>query len=106
MSRNTQAIVVPPGQGEGGSFGGLGVQFKIDGTRTGGHLDHNQRPFGPKTSLCDLPATALRRTQNGHIRRDSADHRWSSPPASNSFICSDCCPRVTQGARPYHARAS
>jgi len=48
MSRNTQAIVVPPGQGEGGSFGGLGVHFKIDGTRTGGRFSIVEHPIDPR----------------------------------------------------------
>ena len=48
MSLNTQAVVIAPGQGEGGSFGGLGVQFKIDGTRTGGHFSIVEHPIDPR----------------------------------------------------------
>jgi len=48
MSRNTQAVVVPPGHGEGGSFGGLGIYFKIDGTQTGGRFSIVEHPIDPR----------------------------------------------------------
>jgi mannose-6-phosphate isomerase-like protein (cupin superfamily) len=48
MPLNRQAIVVRPGQGDLGNFGGLGVHFKIDGTQTGGRFSIVEHPIEPR----------------------------------------------------------
>jgi quercetin dioxygenase-like cupin family protein len=48
MPLNTQAIVVPPGQGDLVELRGLGVQFKIDATQTGGRFAIVEHPIEPR----------------------------------------------------------
>jgi quercetin dioxygenase-like cupin family protein len=48
MPLNTQAIVVPPGQGDLVNLRGLGVHFKIEGLQTGGRFSIVEHPIEPR----------------------------------------------------------
>lgn len=54
ISTATGPIAVPPGGGESFDFGGLGVNWKIDGALTGGRFSVVHHPLAPRALAAPL----------------------------------------------------